>query len=234
MRPALLLLFVAALARGQILSLDAPPDALQGVLGPQPSEIRLEVFQPWGLADATTARWGANSNLGPLRWSALLGAEDWNGLAAQSLEVAVLAPLTSTLDAGLALRGETLAGRSWHLVDLLLATKGPLRLGLRFRLRERTEPNLASRAPSEALGLAVEMDSFAASWIHGAGPDGRRENLLRLDWFREAWTAGWTLGPDPVQELELAWRGGRRFAGLRLRWHPYLGMGRGLVLGMRL
>ncbi len=234
MKGALALLFLATLARAQILSLDAPPDALMGALHPRPSEIRLELFQPWAMADASSARWSAISNLGLLRLSLELSAQDWSGLAAQSLDATVLAPLPSKLQAGFSLRGETMAGGTWHLVDFLLATEGPLRLGLRFRLRERAEPGLAARAPSEALGLALETGSFAASWIHGSGPESGRENLLRLDWSEEVWSAAWILGPDPVQELELFWRGDRRFAGLRLRWHPYLGIGRGFVLGMRL
>ncbi|MBC8367898.1 hypothetical protein H8E52_10845 [bacterium] len=129
---------------------------------------------------------------------------------------------------------EFLRGHPFHLLDFLLAMEGPLKVGLRFRLSERAETDLSARSSSEALALSLSTHSMDAAWLRGLSTEGRLEDVFQLKWRGEYWSGTWTLGPAPVQDLSLGWSSSRRFARLHLRWHPWLGMGRSLELGIYL
>ncbi len=221
-------------AQGQVLSIHPPVDPVLELIGRERgSRLSLESWQPWGLAGARLGEFSARLEPGPFQIAASLGWQGWGSLQVQTADLFIMAPLPG-LDAGFRVRAELLEGRTYHALDALVAMRGRAGLALRIRISERAEPGLAARSATEALGLSMTWGDVHASWMRGGSEQRPAEDILRLEWSRQSWEGIWTQGPGPVQELELGWRGRRRFAALRFRWHPWLGIGRGLVLGVKL
>ncbi len=230
-RLCLLALLLGGCALGQILSLEGPEDPLIHFLDPQATQIRLRASQPWSFAQATCGNLAATYQGAKTSWNADLGWQDWQGLQAQSADLVMRGPALAGLAPGLRLRMEFLEGRRFHLLDFILAMEGPIKVGLRFRLDEQAESGISARSSSEAMALSISTQNMNAAWLRGLSAQGRVDDLLRLKWQGDTWNAAWTWGPAPGQELSLGWKGKKRFARLHLRWHPWLGVGRSLVLG---
>ncbi len=234
MRLCMLAMLLWGSALGQILSIEGPEDPLLQFINPPSRQIHLRASQPWSFAPVVCGNLGARLHFAHMVWTADLGWQDWQGFQVQSADLVFRAPAIAGLAPGLRLRMEFLEDRRYHLLDFLLAMEGPVKVGLRFRLDERTEMGLSALSSSEALVLSIQNESLDAAWLRGLSAQGRVDDVFRLKWRGENWSSAWTLGPSPLQELSLGWSGQRRFARLQLRWHPWLGMGRSLVLGVRL
>jgi hypothetical protein len=229
----LMLIWISG-AQGQILSIHPPEDPLLILLGRErESHLCLESWQPWGFSAARLGELKVQFQPGPMLIVARVGWQSWGTLQVQTGDVFLTAPIPG-MEAGLRFRAELLEGRLFHALDGLLAMRGRTGIALRIRINEHAEPGVSARSTTEAIGLSMAFGNFHASWMRGGSEQRPVEDSYHLEWNRESWEGAWTHGPGPVQELELAWRGSRRFAALRFRWHPYLGIGRGLILGVKL
>jgi len=232
---AIAMLLGALNAGGQILSLFPSREPVEALLlEEEGSALHLASLQPWGIEDALTSRLELSLSRPGIRLRTSLGWQDWPGLQAQIGEFEVMGPASMRLRPGLLLRAELLEGRLFHAVEVLLRMREPVNMSLRFRLREQGEAGIPARSGSEAMGIALGGSSLRLVWSRTWSPLRRAEDRLVLQCRGPSWWARCSLGSLSSQEWELGWTGGRRFASVRAVWHPWLGVSRGISLGIRL